>query len=98
MNSDAFFNAGLAFCVFYTLLHSSRGLLNLLADYRRRLREAQDDQHPWVAFLQARAHAIDWLYSGEGDERCKCNDAEIARIINITELQVKLIRTKERTS
>lgn len=98
MDSNDFFNACLAFCVLYTLLHSSRGWLNLLADYRRRLREAQDEQHPWVAFLEARAHAIDWLYSGEGDELCKCNDAEIARILNVTELQVKLIRTKERTS
>lgn len=96
MNSDALFTAGLFICVMYTLIHSAVSLMNFIATYRRKLSEASDDKHPWVAFLDARARAIHWLYSGEGDERCKCNDAEIARILNLTELQVQLIRTMER--
>lgn len=53
--------------------------------------------HPWHNFLMARAAAIDWLYSGEGELACKENDAEIARVLSMDATQVLMIRTRNRS-
>lgn len=53
--------------------------------------------HPWADFLHHRARAIDWLYSGEGDERCKADDTAIARTLSMDTVQVYLIRTRDRS-
>jgi hypothetical protein len=52
--------------------------------------------HPWLDFLHYRAIAVDWLYSGNSNERCRGNDAEISRVLSMTPEQVKLIRERRR--
>jgi hypothetical protein len=53
--------------------------------------------HPWSDFLHHRARAIDWLYSGEGNEACKGNDGAIAGTLSMDPTQVYLIRTRDRS-
>lgn len=53
--------------------------------------------HPWENFLTARAAAIDWMYSGEGDPACKGNDAAIAQTLSMVPIQVEMIRTRNRS-
>jgi hypothetical protein len=53
----------------------------------------EEKPHPWQAFLDARADAIDWLHS-DGK-----TDAEIAKTLSMDgPVQVYLIRTRHRPS
>jgi len=53
--------------------------------------------HPWADFLHHRARAIDWLFSGEGDPKCKEDDFAIARTLSMDPVQVFLIRSRDRS-
>lgn len=52
--------------------------------------------NPWADFLHYRARVIDWLFDGEGDPKCKGNDAAIAQTLSMGHLQVTMIRTRVR--
>ena len=49
-----------------------------------------DQGHPWADFLHYRAVAIDWMHEAGSD------DAHIAKILSMDEVQVFLIRTRKR--
>ena len=94
---DTFFTLGLLFCVIYTLVRGTQDVVEWLATTRRRWLSARhENRHPWGEFLQARTRAIDWLFSGEGDDSCAGDDAAIARTLSVTAAQVYSIRTRDR--
>lgn len=51
--------------------------------------------HPWAAFLDARARAIDWLYYRNPDMATHHNDEAIAKSLSMDRVQVYLIRTRD---
>jgi hypothetical protein len=68
-------------------------LLGEVERLQKALAAQRESVHPWQAFLEARADAIDWLHA-DGK-----TDAEIAKTLSMDgPVQVYLIRTRHRAS